>query len=135
MSSLYDRAIDPAALKEAVQYILDAAEGKTGLSELLSDQISVAFTEGLRIGLNMRCNELVSEVPKVPESSEVLQAIKHTDLCLLQAQAVCYGAIPGIIELNEVIADFGHKCYATGFDKGYQEGFEDGALGDEEEEA
>ena len=133
MSNLYERAIDPSALVEAVRTILDGADGKTDLPELLADQISAAFTDGLRVGLNMRCNELVSDVPKVPDTSDVLQAIKHTDLCLLQAQAVCYGAIPGIIELNEVIADFGHRCYAAGFDKGYAEGFEDGALGEEEE--
>ena len=133
MSNLYERAIDPSALVEAVRTILDGADGKTDLPELLADQISAAFTDGLRVGINMRCNELVSDVPKVPDTSDVLQAIKHTDLCLLQAQAVCYGAIPGIIELNEVIADFGHRCYAAGFDKGYEEGFQDGSLGEEEE--
>jgi len=134
MSELYNRAIDPTDLVSAVKKILDGGDGKTDLPELLADQISAAFTDGLRVGLNMRCNDLVSDVPKVPEDSDVLTAIKHTDLCVLQAQAVCFGAIPGIIELPEVIADYGHRCYAAGFDKGYEEGFQDGALGEEAEE-
>jgi hypothetical protein len=135
MSELYKHAMDIDLLNEAVKSMLANSSPSRPLPELLAAQIATSFEDGLRVGLNLRCNEIVLDVPKIGNDHDVLNAINHTDGCLLSAQSVCHNVIPGIIELPDAIADYGHKCFAAGFDKGYEEGWTDGTLEGTEEEA
>jgi hypothetical protein len=128
VSELYKQAMDIDRLNAAVNDIIAGASPAKPLAELLAEQIADAFENGVRVGLNLRCNEVVEDVPQIENDHDVLSIIRHTDPCLVQAQQVCFNVIPGIIELPEAIADFGHKSYAAGFDKGYAEGWEDGTL-------
>ena len=134
MSELYKHAMDIDTLNTAVSGIVEQAQ-KFGvpIKEVLAAQIADAFENGLRVGLNLRCNEVELEVPKIENTHDVLKVISHTDGCLLAAQQVCHSVIPGVIELPEAISDFGHKCFAAGFDKGYEEGWTDGTLEGQEE--
>ena|SRR5258708_6929771 len=135
MSELYKQKMHSEQLLLAVIGVLENIRPGRPIEALLAEQIATSFEEGVRVGLNLRCNEIVLDVPKIDSEHDVFNAVSHTDLCLLSAQVVCMNVIPGIIELPDAIADYGHKCFAAGFDKGYEEGFQDGALNDEEEEA
>jgi hypothetical protein len=135
MSELYQEKMNREKLLAAVVGIIAGARPGRPIEALLAEQIADAFENGIRVGLNLRCNEVVLDVPKIKSDHDVLNIIRHTDGCLIEAQQVCHNVIPGIIELPDAIADYGHKSFAAGFDKGYEEGLTDGhAARDDEEE-
>lgn len=134
MSELYRHSLKGEELKKAVDGIFELAlDHKRPVTEIIAEQLADAFENGLRVGLNLRCNEMVEDVPGITQDHDVLQVIAHSPECLVEAQRVCFNVIPGILELPECIADFGHKSFAAGFDKGYAEGWYD-SMDDEEEE-
>lgn len=117
------QAIAKALISAAVKQDVD-------LAKVVATQLSYAFDLGLLTGVHMRCDEikagLVATRGENPGATHI-----HTDGCLLEAQQVMHSAIPGIVELPELIADYGHQSFTAGYLQGIEE---DESWGNPEEE-
>ncbi len=101
------------------------------VSVVLAAQMANAFERGVRMGVHMRCSEITAGLIATRLGGNAGASHIHSDGCLLEAQQVMHGAIPGIIELPELIADYGHQSFAAGYHQGIEE---QEAWGDPQEE-
>lgn len=117
-------ALVTALISEATACGLD-------VHKVLAAQMAKAFERGVRMGVHMRCAEITAGLISTRSTGNPAAAHIHSDACLLEAQQVMHAAIPGVIELPELIADYGHNSFATGYHQGVEE---QEAWGDPEEE-
>lgn len=118
---------------QATAKALVAAAVAEGLdvTKLLTAQLTYAFEVGVIAGVHMRCGEIVAGLTATRKDGATGSVHVHTDGCLLEAQQVMHQTLPGIIELPELIADYGHSSFAAGYMQGIEE---QEAWGDPEEE-
>lgn len=118
-----DKKVDPIRatiddMTTAILNFLTTTEAKeldaVKLHSVTLHMVSAAVERGVYIGSNMKCNSLrdglVNLGAEAPGGSHV-----HTDECKLEAQQLLHSAIPGVLDLVDIIADYGHKAYAAGF--------------------
>jgi flagellar biosynthesis/type III secretory pathway protein FliH len=130
MSELYKLAMKHPDIIKAVTDIIKKAreQGAPPFAEVLARAIADAYEDGVKVGLTMRCGEIALEVPHIGSEHNIVRTVSHTMECRQLALDMAANIIPGVVELPDAVADFGHKCFASGFDKGYSEGLEDGYL-------
>lgn len=91
------------------------------ITKLLTAQLTYAFEVGVIAGVHMRCSEVVAGLTSTRTEGNPGTVHVHTDGCLLEAQQVMHRSIPGVIELPELIADYGHDSFTAGYMQGVEE--------------